>query len=179
MHRILILEVRVLPYSPCTLLVYVMDGAARQPHRTPPQMRVRYGETLIGTGQAGNPMAARAMKSAVILAKLILVGWQADGQSILDNLYRYQQRRLHQLFGQLRPTDYTISIHCLPQHNCFVPSLGLKPPPGGLQSHATFQASSGAAVLLSALQLPSLPNFTDAASINTVLIVSRKAAIAT
>jgi len=49
---------------------------------------------------------------------------------------------------------------------------------GGLQSHATFQASSGAALLPSAAQLPSLPNLTDAASIDTLRIISRKAAIA-
>ena len=68
MHRVLIQEIRVLSHSPCTLLVYVMDGAATQNSSIdlrpckPLQIRVRYGETVIGTGQAGNPMAARAME---------------------------------------------------------------------------------------------------------------------
>jgi len=82
----------------------------------PLKIRVRYGETLIGTGYAGNPMAGCAIESAVILAHLILVG-QPDGyQSILDNLYRHKQRRLHQLFGKLRPTPYAIYLPGLLQH---------------------------------------------------------------
>ena len=60
----------------------------------PLQIRVRYGETLIGTEQAGSPLQRVPWCLTFPTSRL------AGGRIIyFGQLYRYNQRKLHQLFG--------------------------------------------------------------------------------